>query len=344
MKTVDEQIQKKREFQEFMEQKKRDLEEKQTPFTPNISTYSKNLDRGDEPIHERLFKMSTRSPTAEDPLTQELTFTPRLLSQPLKPREGKIEQRLYQEHVEREIKQQKQKEMMDTREKKLHDFKFNERSKPFLRSKLEKEVENAFISEMPTGIHGTLSYDEFSPILFRLGLFKSGKKSEDESYIHDKIWKMLDAEESGAVNFETYKNTMMVLLDLTLIDENPHIDNAEQLRELATEITQFRFNKLSYSYVHTDKKIAQQQFDKELTFHPRINQSFDESMDTSALNGMARYEWLLSKKQETEAKLKFEREKKSNKEMQECTFQPKINKKKNKKNSEGLVCFHFYLH
>jgi hypothetical protein len=329
MKTVDEQIQKKREFQEFMEQKKRDIEEKQTPFVPNISTYSKNLDRGDEPVHERLFRLSTSLSTSMDSSqlenNAELTFTPRLLAQPIRPRQGKIEERLYQEHMERETKQQKVKQMQEDEIKKMRDVKLSDRSKPYLRSKLEKKVEEAWAAHETK--QGVITYAELGPILFKMGLFKSTRQSEDEVRVCETIWKLLDPEDVGFVNFEAFKDLIVPVLE---DDQNNPIEKPE-LRELQYQIKQLNINKLVYSYVHQNEKkqLIQQEFDKELTFHPRIIENPEYNHSYGVINSPEakepRYEMLLTKRLETEEKLKIEREKSSKKEIEECTFTPKIN-------------------
>jgi hypothetical protein len=284
METVDDQIQKRKEFMQTVESEKQKKEMQEVTFVPNISSYSKQLDRGDEPIHERLFRLSkaiAQHQTDQPSLTSQATFHPNIITTPLKPREGKIEDRMYQDAKDREEKRKELMYRIEKEEKKLTQPKISGSSKYFLKSKLEKQIQTVF-EQVDLKQSGSINYKQLGEALQRLNLFKSGnqqRRTEQEVRIHERIWNTMDPEDTGTVEFESFKRIIWAILDPTSVTEE---SDEDVVAELSEEIKLLSLNKLSYSKTNSHSIQAKEILDKELTFKPNINQN-SKQMDQTKL-------------------------------------------------------------
>lgn len=282
--SLDEKIQKRREFYQSIELLKERKEKEEATFAPAISTYSKQLERGDEPIHERLFKLS-KSMTADNQSTHpELTFQPTIstatitLAAQVKQREGPISDRLYNEAQEMESKRKSIMDEIEKQERMKMQPKVSTSTKTYYKSKMDKMISLVF-QQIDSQSKGHINYKQFGEGMKRLGLFMSGdsqvqRRTEQEVRIHEKLWRVIDPKEEGSIEFDSFKKIVLVILDPSaIVDE---VERQSLWSELKDEIQQLHLNRLAYSKTEKHERNMEELRklrDKELTFKPKINEN-----------------------------------------------------------------------
>lgn len=343
-KTIDQHIRRRQEMIERNEAKKMEEELSGVTFQPKISPYSQQLERGEEPIHERLFRMaksiSERSKNDSVPII--------VVPSPRMSREGSVEERMYKEAEElRNRREQQQRERMLDIQHQMEQKILNERSEEMARTRQERLLRNVF-EEVAQKQRDHINFIELGGAMKRLGLFKSNapqheRKNEEEVKIHEALWEVMDSEESGWVDMETFMWIMLPILTST--DDVEDEETRRVLRRLQREIRLLHSNRLAY----TKTKNVKSKVANETEFTPRSSVSSvsgrgrEAHTDVEAAAGETgqghgkddeesiskqkishRYEKLLKKKKAVEDRLEQERKRTEERRMQECTFAPQI--------------------
>eukprot|EP00818_Percolomonas_sp_WS_P000885 CAMPEP_0117441602 /NCGR_PEP_ID=MMETSP0759-20121206/3719_1 /TAXON_ID=63605 /ORGANISM="Percolomonas cosmopolitus, Strain WS" /LENGTH=981 /DNA_ID=CAMNT_0005233461 /DNA_START=329 /DNA_END=3274 /DNA_ORIENTATION=+ len=171
--SIDERVHEKEQYYKKMEQRKQDQMQSSYTYKPEISTYSKTLER-QEPIYERLYKLR-KVTDGEDPDEsrdsllsppnsarrrstgterhssgqEEFTFQPQINDSHqhiLAKRKGKIEDRMYQDALIREEKREQEKRHAEQEEdqKRQLSSQISSHTQRLAKQRIEKEMQIAF--------------------------------------------------------------------------------------------------------------------------------------------------------------------------------------------------------
>eukprot|EP00762_Andalucia_godoyi_P008090 ANDGO_02148.mRNA.1 hypothetical protein len=264
-------------------------DEQQVTFSPQISTYSKSLPRP-EPVHERLYKLSSTrsSPDVHRSVQEEEFAPPQSFTPRVNPsnlvREERVEDSLYQDAKNRRLRRQ------------------------LLMANVQIEEENS------------RSQRKINTVSKDLARRKEQKELEDAFLLvtEGNVEAVLSLEEMGRVLFMlgyfreeyTRNDEEQSVLQMLWRDGMSISLFVELLMDpiVSRELRRFSVNRLVYNKKPVEKSRSESSLDT----------SRDQKRDTR------RFELLLRKQADVEAKLQEERKQAENDLKKSCTFQPKI--------------------
>jgi hypothetical protein len=249
-----------------------------------------------------------------DQIASKATFRPSTANACFKSRQGRIEERLFNEASELTEKKKALLESMEREAKKKMRQKLSDSSKIHFKSKISKEIELVFNQVVSEKNRPNINYKQFGHALKKFCLFKtsdSKRTTEREVRIHEKLWKTLDPNDKGEANFESFKQILLLILDPSAI---AGVNNYEFLsKELYEEIQYLRLNRLSY----LKGDVVNDKFTSKISSLER---------NESKIAKEPRYELLLRRQEEIDKRKEREKQERLEKEMKECTFKPKLGK------------------
>jgi hypothetical protein len=217
-------------------------------------------------------------------------------------REEKVEESLYQDAKNRDLRRQLllanlRIEEENTRSQK----KMNDKSAEMIQRKQERELEEAFRRAVGNSNgNGCLSFEQFGRALYFLGFFHDEiARNEEEVHVQEALWQDgMDGEKFRAI-----------MTDPSL---------AKELRKLS-------INRLVYNPSASSHNVHQQHARQQSWKTAMKNQRRPKSASSLVESGEEpRFETLLKKQKQVEDRIAEQRRKMMQEELAECTFKPKI--------------------
>eukprot|EP00761_Pharyngomonas_kirbyi_P012813 gb/GECH01012840.1/.p1 GENE.gb/GECH01012840.1/~~gb/GECH01012840.1/.p1 ORF type:complete len:730 (+),score=182.83 gb/GECH01012840.1/:1-2190(+) len=352
-------------LQRLEEQIQRQQQEEAT-FKPEISEYSSSLQR-DEPVFDRLYN-STLEKDEEAQLNekpQTLVYPSLSTMKNSSHRDGRVDQYLYDDAKRREERQKREIEAEKERIKEENRLKLNGRSKTMVIGKFEKSLGEAFDEYDPTAPRKFADFTRITMILQLIGAIKNVEPlPQQDREILESIWRILDSHQTGFVKKERF---IRIMREIVYPSSSKSLQGCIS-RNIRAEIK----TRLIASGRQRKKKVSTE----EHSFAPRINErskkmatrkiesktgnendldalaknindleidsnSGPQISNRSSTQVTPHYERLFKSYKDKEGKIQREKRQTELREMEECTFAPKINSKYKVKRKSGEKKSHF---